>query len=220
MSFTIDDENYLNYNKKRIVFPDKETALFNLSKNQIKKNIIIFYIENENDNETFLIYKYVNNELVGQIHPYPTISKQSVKNIYYYKNTDTETYVGGFLNNEMKLYLVKSIEKYVKKNPQIIKKIIPSNRLVKIFNNDEYDKTENIKIVVEYIRNIEPVFELIIKIKNKTSIPLKNIIFTLFIVINSKKSSDFDIDDNFFYTFLNIIYPSLEKYIYKKITQK
>jgi hypothetical protein len=219
MTFTIDDENYLNYNKKRVVFPNRETAMAILSENKFKKDIIIIYIENNNDKETLLIYKYVDKELVSHIHPYPTISKQSVKNIYYYTQIDTESYVGGF-NNKMKLYLIKSIKKYVKKNPEIINRIMPSDRLVEIFNNNEYDKTENIKIVVKYIINIEPIFEFILKIKNKTYIPLKNIIFTLFIVINNKKTSNFDIDDNFFYRFLDIIYPPLENYIIEKIKHK
>lgn len=214
MNYTVDNENYLNFNQGRIVFPNTEIALKQLSKNKLNKDVIRLYIENE-DKEILSIYKYDKDEniLTIQISPFSTIPKTQIdKNISYYKSIND--YFGGVSVSEpTKLYLIKSIKKYITKNPEIINKIIPSEELVNIIN--KYDSNENVenvaKYIAKYIFDIQSIFKYIHHIKNRTKIPLKNIIFILFLVINNTKINRYDVDDNFFYKFLNLIFPMLEK---------
>lgn len=221
MTYTVDDENYLNFNKKRIVFPNTDIALQQLSENKLNKNkdVIHLYIENE-DKEVLSIYNYNGEDrsLTIAISPISTIPKTQIeKKISYHKSIND--YFGGVSVSEpTKLYLIKSIKKYITKNPEIINKIIPSKELVNIIN--EYDSNKNVenvaKYIAKYILNIESIFEYIHQIKNGTKIPLKNIIFILFLVINNTKRNRNDIDYNFINKFLNLIFPMLEKDIQEK----
>jgi hypothetical protein len=71
---------------------------------------------------------------------------------------------------------------------------------------------ENIKLITEYIKNMSPIFNLIINLNNETNIPFKYIIFIIFTIVNNKEDNIY-INDNLYYNFLNLIYTPLELYI-------